>query len=288
MLRLLKRLVNAWVRRHAPAASTHPEDINRKPVAVITGGTEGIGRALAAEFARAGHNLLLVARGQEGLLKAAGELEADYSVKVYILPADLATPEGCEAVAAALEENGLYADILVNNAGIGLGGPFKDQRGEDILRLLDLNVRGLTGLMARFLPGMLRRGSGGILNVASLGGLLPGPHQAAYYASKAYVISLTEAVAHEIAGSGVRMCVVAPGPVATRFHAKMGAQHAFYLQFPFIRRPESVARTGFSGFMWRRTVIVPGLLPFFFSIAVRFVPHFLLVPFTGWLLKRRF
>src|SRR5690606_27387146 len=113
---------------------------------------------------------------------------------------DLATPEGVEAIDAALAAAGAYADVLINNAAIGLGGDLAGMAEADVLRLVDLNVRGLTHLVHRHLPGMLVRGTGGILNVASLGGYTPGPYQAAYYASKAYVLSLSAAVAHEVRG----------------------------------------------------------------------------------------
>ncbi len=118
--------------------------------------------------------------------------------------------------------------MLVNNAGIGLSGRFDDHSHEEIEALLALNVTALTRLMRHVLPQMRARGRGGVLNIASLGGYVPGPHQAVYYASKAYVISLSEAVASELAGTGVRVAVVAPGPVATGFHAAMGAENARY------------------------------------------------------------
>ena len=117
-----------------------------------------------------------------------------------------------------------------------------------MLRLLDLNVRALTALTRHFLDGMRVRGRGGILNVASLGGYTPGPYQAAYYASKAYVLSLTEAMAAETAGEGVRVCALAPGPVDTGFHARMGAEGAFYRYLLPPASAEAVARAGYRGF----------------------------------------
>lgn len=143
-------------------------------------------------------------------------------------------------------------------------------------------------LTRHFLPDMLARARGGILNVASLGGFLPGPHQAAYYASKAYVVSLTEALAIENAGCGVRICAAAPGPVDTKFHEKMGAAGAFYLKLMWPMDPVRAARIIYSGFAGRRTIIVPGLLASLNSFGARYMPHAILTPVMGWILKRRY
>jgi uncharacterized protein len=121
-----------------------------------------------------------------------------------------------------------------------------------------------------------------------VGGLVPGPYQAAYYASKAYVISLTEALAREYAGMGVRISVAAPGPVLTRFHERMGVDEAYYLHFPGIITAGKAARIIYSAYMCRRKVIVPGIIASLLSFSVRYIPHVVLVPFIGWLLKRRY
>jgi hypothetical protein len=191
-------------------------------------------------------------------------------------------------VDAALNQAGLYADILVNNAGMGLGGPFAEQDSARLDALVRLNIGALTALTRRFLPDMLRRARGGVLNIASLGGLLPGPYQAAYYASKAYVVSLTEALAHENAGCGVRICAATPGPVATGFHAKMGVGNANYLKLQSVMNANSAARVIYSGFIGRRTLIAPGVMATFNFHAIGLIPHVILVPFIGWLLKQRY
>ena len=253
---------------------------------MITGGSQGIGLALAKEFVHSGHDLLLVARRPVQLAAAAKSLSAT-GVAIQTLSADLATPEGCAAVEAHLIAVNAYADILVNNAAIGLAGPFAGQPQNDLLRLVDLNMRSVTDLTRRFLPGMLVRGEGGILNVASLGGLIPAPNQAAYYASKAYVIALTEALAYETAGQGVRISALLPGPVATMFHARMGTEHSYYLSLLGVMGPEQVARAGFSGFLWGRTLIFPGILHHFNAVALRVIPHTFMMPVMGWMLRRR-
>ena len=155
------------------------------------------------------------------------------------------------------------------------------------MRLLDLNVRALTELMRHFLPGMRVRGRGGVLNLASLGGYAPGPYQAVYYASKAYVMSLSEAVAAETAGEGVRISALAPGPVNTGFHRKMGSERAFYRYLVVPASAEGVAAAGYRGFAFGWRVIVPGILNPFMALAMRVMPHRIVIPIIGWLLKPR-
>ncbi len=288
MPKLLQKLETAWTRRNVRNAEPLPEDAGRLPVCIITGGSEGIGRHLANAFAEQGFRLLLVARSQDNLERAASELRRELSAEVHVASIDLATRDCVAHIREVLDEHRLYADILVNNAGIGLGGDFTGQEPERIAELCRLNIEALTLLTRAFLPDMLRRGRGGVLNIASLGGLLPGPYQAAYYASKAYVVSFTEALAHENAGRGVRICVAAPGPVATRFHERMGASGALYLRLLSVMPPDRAARIIHGGFLAGANVVVPGIMPSFNAFAVRYIPHFILVPFIGWFLKQRY
>ncbi|NJM35932.1 MAG: SDR family oxidoreductase [Rhodomicrobium sp.] len=289
MANWLQRLETAWSRRYVRSGAIRPTaGEGRKPVCVITGGSEGIGRHLAGEFAANGHRLLLIARSAGRLSEAAEELRQNYGADVHTASIDLTAPDYKLKLSEVLDRHGLYVDILVNNAGIGLGGPFTDQEPERILDLCRLNVEALTELTRAYLPPMLERARGGVLNIASLGGLLPGPYQAAYYASKAYVVSLTEALAYENAGRGVRISAAIPGPVATRFHERMGASNAFYLHLQRVLPPETAARIIYSGFMGRRTLIAPGLMASFNSFAVRLIPHAILTPFIGWFLKQRY
>ncbi len=181
----------------------------------------------------------------------------------------------------------MRVETLVNNAAIGLSGPFAEHDHAETLRLVDLNMRALTDLMRRYLPEMLARAGGGVLNIASLGGALPGPYQAAYYASKAYVISLSEAVAHEIGGRGTRVSVVVPGPVATRFHESMGAQSALYTRVLGCMDADVVARAAYRGYRCRKLLITPGVLTTLNYFAVRVLPHTILTPLMAILLKRR-
>jgi uncharacterized protein len=258
-----------------------------RPMTVVTGASEGIGLALAERFAAAGHDVLLVARRPEPLSQAAKAIRAAFKVDAVAVPVDITSPRAIPCIEAALARQRAYADVLINNAGMGVAGPFHQNSPEAVMRLVDLNVRAFTALTRHFLPGMRTRGRGGILNVASLGGFAPGPYQAVYYASKAYVLSLTEALAAETAGEGVRICALAPGPVATAFHQRMGAASSFYVRLLPLARAEAVAQAGYYGFMLGWRVTVPGVLDPLMALAMRVLPHRIVIPVVGWLLKPR-
>ena len=284
----MQSLVLAWRRRwwrRDPAALAGFEGL--RPVTVVTGGSEGIGLELARRFASAGNDVMLVARHLEPLQQAAVQIRAETKADVVVLPLDITDADAVAQIEAALASHGAYADVLVNNAGIGLAGPFHTHAAADVLRLVDLNVRALTQLTHHFLPGMRVRGRGGILNLASIGGFAPGPNQAAYYASKAYVLSLTEAIAAETAGEGVRVCALAPGPVNTRWHEKAGAQSAFYRSFVPPASARSVAWAGYLGYVLGLRVTIPGLVNPFMALAMRIMPHRIVIPIIGVLLRPR-
>ena len=281
----VEHILDRWRRRYWTPGAVE-KFAGLAPATVVTGASEGIGLALAQEFVAAGNALVLVARNADALAVAATALSA-LGAKVHIVAADLAPAAGCAAVETFLAANNLYADILINNAGMGLGGPFSQQPPERVLALLDLNMRALTDLTRRFLPGMLARGRGGVLNVASLGGLAPTPNQAVYYASKAYVISFTEALASECAGQGVRISALVPGPVATKFHARMGTEHSYFLSLIGVMSPRNVARAGWRGFRWGQVLIYPGVFNRMAGLALRLAPHWISVPVLGWMLRQR-
>jgi short-subunit dehydrogenase len=284
----MRSLVLAWRRRwwrRDAAALAAFEGL--RPVTIVTGGSEGIGLELARRFASAGNAVMLVARRLEPLEQAAVQIRAETKADVVVLPLDITDADAVAQIEAALASHGAYADVLVNNAGIGLAGPFHAHAAADVLRLVDLNVRALTVLTHHFLPGMRTRGRGGILNLASIGGFAPGPNQAAYYASKAYVLSLTEAIAAETAGEGVRVCALAPGPVNTRWHEKAGAQSAFYRSFVPPASARSVAWAGYLGYLLGLRVTIPGLVNPFMALAMRIMPHRIVIPIIGVLLRPR-
>lgn len=282
------KLLQGWRRRWwrtDPAALARFEGL--RPVVVVTGGSEGIGLALARQFAAAGSDVMLVARRLGPLEEAAAGIRNQFKVEAIALPADVTAEDAILTIEAALAAQGVYADVLVNSAGMGLAGSFLDHSQEDVLRLVDLNVRALTRLTRHFLEPMRTRGRGGILNLASIGAYAPGPNQAVYYASKAYVMSLSEAIAAETAGQGVRVSALAPGPVNTHFHARMGAETAFYRALLAPSSPQAVARAGYLGFTLGWRVIVPGVLNPFIALAMRILPHRILIPIVALLLKPR-
>ena len=280
--------LDAWHHRFwSPDPQSSAQTDRLRPAVVITGASEGIGLALAERFAAAGHVLVLIARRCEPLEAATAAVRQRYSVEVIALTLDITAPDAAEVITETLARARLYADILVHNAGIGLGGPFTSHAPAAIARLIETNIGALTRLSRHVLPDMCRRGRGGILNIASLGGYAPGPNQAAYYASKAYVVSLTRALAYETRGQGVRICVVAPGPVETRFHAKMGADTAFYRTLLRGQSPQAVARSAYRGFRWRRRVILPGVVTPILALAMTVTPGIVSIPIIGLLLRRR-
>lgn len=256
------------------------------PAVVVTGGSRGIGLALAQRFLEGGHKTVIVARDAVRLDQAAADLKAATGSDVTSILCDVSEANAHDVIAAGLDRAGLYLDVLVNNAGIGLAGPFVEHSEADLSRLVGLNVEAMTRLNRSVLPAMLGRRRGGILNVASLGGVIPGPNQAAYYASKAYVVSLTEAIASEVSGSGVRVSALLPGPINTGFHDAMGADNSLYRYVLPPMSAESVARSAYRGFMLGNRVIVPGISNLFFFLALRFLPHMVTVPIMYWLLRR--
>jgi short-subunit dehydrogenase len=267
-------------------------DINKRaeafaPAVVITGATQGIGRALAVEFAHGNHTLLLVARDEGKLAATARALSQANGIEVKTCACDLSTEEGCAHLEEALRRYRLYPDILVNNAAIMTAGFFQDADLERLRRLVDLDVRAVVDLTRRFLPGMIARKRGGVLNVASVEGFMPVPYQATYAAAKAFILSFSRALAYETMGTRVRVSVLAPGAVTTTMHAKAGAEYARYVQLFPVMDPEDVARIGYRKFMRGKKVIVPGLFNRLSVFAQRFVPDLLLGPLVGWFFRVR-
>jgi uncharacterized protein len=280
--------IQAWRRRWwRPDPAALAIYAGLRPMVVVTGGSEGIGLALARRFAAAGNDLVLVARRPGPLTEAADRIRAEFKVEALAVPLDVTSADAIRTIEAALTAQRAYADVLVNSAGVGLAGPFHDQAPDAIVQLVDLNVRALTELTRHFLTGMLVRGRGGILNLASLGSYAPGPNQGVYYASKAYVLSLSEAIAAETAGLGVRITALAPGPVNTGFHARMGAERAFYRYMVTPASAESTARAAYWAFAVGLRVYVPGLLNPLLALLMRISPHRILIPIVRVLLKPR-
>jgi uncharacterized protein len=242
-----------------------------RPITVITGASAGIGVELARVFASHGHELALVAR-REGRLRAlADEIAATGAAKPIVIVADLSSPGATQAIGDALAANGAEPQFMVNNAGFGLVGLAAAlDRGEQ-LAMIDLNVRVLTELSLAFIDS-LERHRGGILNVGSMAGFLPGPGMAVYYATKAYVLSFSEALHSELKSRGVRVTVLCPGPVPTEFAARAGVKGSMAPDF-LSQSPERVAELGYRGLMRGQRVVIPGLTNKLATFLIRIVPR---------------
>jgi len=224
---------------------------------LITGASAGIGRDLARLFAADGHHVVLVARRADALRALASELRERHRVEATVLAADLADPAAPGEIFAHLESNGLAVDVVVNNAGFGLQGAVAALPLERQLEMIQVNVTALTALTRLFLPGMLQRNRGGVLNLASTAAFQPGPLMAVYYATKAYVESFTEALAEEVDGTPLRISCLCPGPTATEF-AEVAAITETNLFRRTVMSSAEVARIGYDGWREGKVLIVPG------------------------------
>jgi uncharacterized protein len=244
-----------------------------RPVTLITGASAGIGRALAEVFAQHGHELVLAARRTAEMEQLADTLAAAGAPRPTVLSVDLAQPGAGERIAAELSVRGLASRNVVNNAGFGLIGPAAELERTEQLAMIDLNVRALTDLSLAFVPSLAEH-RGGILNVASVAGFLPGPGMAVYYATKAFVLSFSEALHYELKDRGVRVSVLCPGPVPTEFQARAGIKRR---PSAMDRPADEVARDGYEGLMQGHRVIVPGWQNRFVSRIPRVLPRGLLL-----------
>jgi short-subunit dehydrogenase len=242
-----------------------------RPVTLITGASAGIGTALAHEFARQGHELLLIARREQKLAELADAIAARGHRKPLFVPVDLELADAVERIGDVMVMLGVEPDIVVNNAGFGLlGGAATLGRAEQ-LRMIDLNVRALTDLSLAFVES-LERHQGGILNVASIAAFLPGPGMAVYYAGKAYVLSFSEALHQELKSKGVRVTVLCPGPVPTEFQARAGIKSVVGAGVLNISA-EEIAAAGYGALMQGRRVLVPGLANKLVTLLPRILPR---------------
>ena len=249
-----------------------PPPSARRQTALITGASSGIGAELAKVFAQHGYDLVLVARTESALASLAGSLQGQHGVSVRLLPTDLAVPAAPEEVFAALQRDAVPVDVLVNNAGFGTYGFFAETDLAAELQMLQVNVVALTHLTKLFLREMLERRRGKILNVASTAAYQPGPRMAVYYATKAYVLSFSEALANELGGTGVTVTTLCPGPTASGFQqqAQMDGPR---LMSRRIMDATTVARIGFRGLMRGQTVVIPGLTNRLLAFSTRLAPR---------------
>jgi short-subunit dehydrogenase len=240
-------------------------------LALITGASAGIGAELARVFSQRGHRLVLTARRQDRLDALADEIAATGQERPDVIALDLGAPGGATALVGALAERRLTPHVLVNNAGFGLVGAAESLDPAEQLAMVDLNIRALTELSLALLPSLVR-GRGLLLNVASVAGFMPGPGMAVYYASKAFVLSFSEALHAELAPKGVRVTALCPGPVLTEFQARAGMTVTQAMSIATVSARE-VAEQGYRGLMAGRRVVVPGWPSKIFTMLPRLMPR---------------
>jgi len=241
----------------SPAGAGRLDAVGARPVALVTGASSGIGAALAHVFAQNGHEVVLAARRAPQLAEIAARIRVAGSRAPHIIPVDLSRGNAAELVAQELAARNLEPAYLINNAGYGLLGPAAKLDRHDQLAMIDLNCRTLTDLSLRFIASLARH-RGGILNVASISGFIPGPGMSVYNASKAYVISFSVGLRRELKPKGIRVTALCPGPVPTEFQARAGINDVHYPR-GFDRSAEQVARQGYAGLMRGKAVVVPGM-----------------------------
>lgn len=229
--------------------------------ALITGASSGIGKELAKEFAKHGHPLVIVAPVEAELQEVAADIASHYSVPVRVLAKDLFEEDAPQEIFEELERDGTQIDILVNNAGLGQRGAFWEVSLEKLIEILRVDVEAVLRLTHLFLPPMLQRGRGRILNTASIAGFEPGPFLATYHASKAFVLSLSEALATELKDrdTGVTLTALCPGPVDTDFFPKAEMVETKAFQKAKVMAPQEVAEAAYKAMIDGERIIIPGM-----------------------------
>ena len=255
-------------------------------VTLITGASAGIGAELARVFASHGHRLALVARRTDRLAALAAELGATGGSAPIVIPCDLEQPDCGDQIVNALAAAGVEVEFVVNDAGFGLFGRAVELDRAEQLGIIAVNIRAMTDLSLRFSEQLIRH-RGGILNVASIAGFLPGPGMAVYYASKAYVLSFTEALRGELAPRGVRVTVLCPGPVPTEFQARAGFEPGFDSAVLNVS-PADVAQAAYRGLMADKRAVLPGLGIKVVPLLLRLFPRgFILAAVARFQLRKR-
>jgi short-subunit dehydrogenase len=245
----------------------------QRPTALVTGGSGGIGLELAKVLARNEFDLVLVARKRDTLEAAAGQLEGKFDVKAHVFAADLRRPEAPEAIFDFLQNENIPIEVLVNNAGFGLGGEFSETAVERELDMIQVNIVALTHLTKLFLAPMIKRKSGRVLNVASTAAFQPGPLMAVYYATKAYVLSFSEALSEELRNSNITVTALCPGPTQTDF-ADTAEVNSSLLKSAFGKSDAAdVAQYGFDAMMHGKRLAIPGIKNKMLAQASRIAPR---------------
>ncbi|AFY33682.1 SDR family oxidoreductase [Calothrix sp. PCC 7507] len=241
--------------------------------ALITGAASGIGYQLACIFAVNNYNLVLVDRMEQKLLEIADNFQKEFSIFVKTIVKDLSIPTSPEEIFTELQQEAIKIDVLVNNAGFGIYGLFNETNLTTELEMIQVNLVCLTNLTKLFLKDMVKQGNGKVLNVSSAAAFQPGPFMAVYFATKAYILSFSQALASELEGSGVTVTVLCPGPTESAFHEKTGAAGTKQVKGNKMMGAAEVAKIGYSALMEGKTVIIPGLKNKILAEIVRFTPR---------------
>jgi short-subunit dehydrogenase len=248
------------------------EEQRVRKTALITGASSGIGLELARVFAREGYNLVLVARDAGRLEDAAKELRTT-EVGVKCVAVDLTDPATPRKISDDLRKKGVLVDVLINCAGFGSHGLFHENDPVEELSMIQVNVTALTHLTRLFLPDMVKRGVGGVLNVASTAAFQPGPMMAVYFATKAYVLSFSEAIAEELRGTGVNVTALCPGPTPTGFQSRARTGQMRMLKGGLVLNAATVAKAGYTGLIQNKTIVIPGFKNRILALGVRLTPR---------------
>ena len=257
-----------------------------RPLAVVTGASAGLGLDMARILARRGYDVVLAARSVDRLESVRNEIESEIGTTAYVAAHDLSTDVGVDRLLQDVADLDRPVDLLANNAGFGLHGPYLETEPASEAAMIRVNVVSLVRLTRGLLPDMVDRGSGRILQVASTAGFMPGPLMATYYATKAFVLSYSEALAEELRGTGVTVTCLCPGPTRTGFQARSGARRAGSFDGGAMQS-ETVARAGIDGALAGRRRVVPGVINKISTWAPRFLPRDVLTALVGRLQRSR-
>jgi len=245
--------------------------------ALITGASSGIGLELARFHASKGGDLVLVARNKSKLDEIKTELEKKYNISVYTIGKDLSVAKSAQEVHDQTTKQNIQIDYLINNAGFGDFGMFAESDLDKQLQMISVNITALTSLTHLYLPGMIKKGSGKILNVASTAAFQPGPTMAVYYATKAYVLHFSEAIANELKGSGVTVTALCPGATESGFQSAADMQESKLVKGKKLPSAKEVALYGYKAMMNNRTVAIHGIMNYLMANSVRFAPRGMIV-----------
>jgi short-subunit dehydrogenase len=254
---------------------------NNGKIALITGASAGIGYELAQIFAKNGYDLILTARSEQKLEEIARQLQEQFNIKVYAMPVDLSDSRAPEHLFRQVQGAGLHVQVLVNNAGFGGRKEFARADWNTLEQMIQVNITALTHLTRLFLPAMIAKESGKILNIASTAAFFSGPLMAVYYATKAYVLSFSEAIANELKGTGVRVTCFCPGATRTGFQQRAGMTGTRLFRMTAMNAP-AVAQAAYNAMAKGKTLAIPGWLNRLTVLFGRFIPRSMLPPLVRW------